>query len=67
MVVGASQVTAASPIQSTRTAFNLPVRHAGHRVSRPRGTGSVGDSVGEGTGTESRDMRPRYSAALAYA
>ena len=23
---------------------------AGHRVSRPRGTGSVGDSVGEGTG-----------------
>ena len=23
---------------------------AGHRVSRPRGTGSVGDSVGEGEG-----------------
>ena len=22
---------------------------SGHRVSRPRGTGSVGDSVGEGT------------------
>ena len=25
--------------------------HFGHRVSRPRGTGSVGDSVGEGTHT----------------
>ena len=25
----------------------------GHRVSRPRGTGSVGDSVGEGTLTDS--------------
>jgi len=25
------------------------IRSAGHRVSRPRGTGSVGDSVGEGT------------------
>ena len=40
---------------------------AGHRVSRPRGTGSVGDSVGEGARTEKqldRGLAPTLSCQV---
>ena len=36
---------------------------AGHRVSRPRGTGSVGDSVGEGGHTHKNTKKRGCSAA----
>ena len=37
---------------------------SGHRVSRPRGTGSVGDSVGSGARGEQRQRRPKWRGVV---